>query len=806
MKKKTLLIIMCLLICGLSSAQKLPKERKVWQPEYIANTDKPQPDWDRSQKWQDWAVAKIKNNDFGKESSIVWKVYSDRDNNKTYSEPSSSSAVLPTTLGFMDMFYVADVRNGFALLYTSYFTGKEIEDAKCFGWIPVDNLLLWEECPRTHNKIYQKALVVHDPVKNSSIPEKSPPFLRQPNKTAAENRNQRAKDLDIYFIMKTTIVGDTKYYLLSTGMLVSGRKQTVYGWMPEEYITEWNNRLLIEPTFASKIVDYYKSKNLYPTIFNSREDARQLWTNDKIQNPLWQYSAFSTKRMHEHLMRTPIASDGEIAKDMYRVTTVSSLSSQKKDPEQQKKIEEMKQATDNINVIFVIDATSSMKNYYNSIAVALRKIMNRVYEYPMKTGVVLYKDYSDPDRITVQKLTYNIDEVYKFMEKNKEAIRFDEESDYSAMFLGLETALDAKRMLYDKNHTNFIILIGDAANHRTDPNGIKWQDKVEQLSQKMIDNRINFIAYQVNNNGSNACEDFGMHIGKLQIELLHKLKDKMGSDELMYKLKTNRFYGLSRKSNSVRLPVYNTYKFATSGESETIDGLQEIIFVNIDHFQNFVSEQLTMLETNFIDAAANETGYYDEDILRETMRLYGWKEADINSYIAYLKDGGSAKVSGYATVKTDRAPKGYQLFDYVLFFSQDELEDIIQHLNKINSSYAVHDGKAFQQAIVRIGQAMLGQFHENEIREWDMDKLLGQIYGIPVTLNLCGLDIMRLPYLGKEEYKEYIDVFKDKLENLKRIAGSSDYNGRFQRNGITYYWIPMNDMPGVYEDCDELKK
>ena len=297
--KKTLFVFMCLLICGLSSAQNLPKRCKVSLPEYIANTSKVQSDWEKSQKWQDWAVAKIKSNDFGKANTIVWKVYSDRANNKTYTEPNASSAV-HSTLGFMEQLNVAEIRNGFALVYKTYYTGMDIaKDAQSFGWIPVDNLLLWEECPQTHSKIYQKALVVHDPLKHGTIAEKNPPFYLEPDKKAGVNPNQRAKDLEIYFVMKTVDVGDSKYYLLSRSMLVGNSIQTVYGWMPGEYITEWNQRLLVEPTYASKMIDYYKSKNIFPTIFYEMDDARQLWTNETMNNPLWLYRDFSDKRMHQ---------------------------------------------------------------------------------------------------------------------------------------------------------------------------------------------------------------------------------------------------------------------------------------------------------------------------------------------------------------------------------------------------------------------------------------------------------------------------------------------------------------------------
>jgi hypothetical protein len=802
-KKIILSVSVCLLTCGIAIAQKLPGKCKVSLPEYIANTNKAQPDWTQSQKWQDWAVDKIKNNDFGKTNTMVWKVYSDRANNKTYTEPTASSAV-HSTLAFMDQLNVAEIKDGFALVYKSFYAGLTIKEGLCFGWIPVDNLLLWEECPRSHSKIYQKALVVHDPAKHNSIAEKNPPFFLEPNKKAGVNPSQTAKDLEIYFVMKTAKVGDAKYYLLSRGMLIGSSLQTVYGWMPEEYITEWNQRLLVEPTHASKTVEYYKSKNVYPTIFHEMDDARQLWTNEVTQNPLWLYRDFSAKRMHEYAMRNPILTKGEVGDGIYHVASISSLSSQKIDPELQKKIELLKQAKDNINVIFVIDATSSMKTYFQSVANALTTIMKGDFKYQMKTGVVLYKDYNDPDNIAYKKVSGKIDEISAFVALNQEAIGSSGASDdYDAMFLGLETALDTRKMGYESAQTNFIILIGNAGNRRTDPNGVKWQNNVTKLAQKMFDNRINFLAYQVNHAGSAAYDDFAIQIGKLQKELANKVEDRIKSGELEYKLQTNRLYVLSRKGSSDELPVYDSYQYASSGQSETMAGLQKIIVGNISDFQEFVFKQLTVLESNNANASTGQQGYLVEEKLKEILKLYDWNETDINKYIAYLKDGGATKFIGYAPVQTKKSQD--KLFDYVLFFSQNELEELIQQLNAINSSNVISDAKAFQDAIVKMGQAMLGQFHEDEIRNMDMDKLLGQIYGIPVPLNLCGLDIKKIPNMEKDDLKDYITAFRNKLDRLKRINSDSNYDGRFQRNHITYYWIPMEDMPGVYEDCAELK-
>jgi len=558
-KNIILLVLACMVICTSTTGQSLPKQCKVWLPEYIANTNNVQPDWKKSQKWQDWVIAKIKNNDFGTANTLVWQVYSDRANNQTYTESNNSSAA-HSTLGFMEQLNIAEIRNDFALLYKSNEISNDLKiskDAQCFGWIPIDNLLLWQETPKTHSKIYQKALVIHDPIKHGTTAEKNPSFFLEPDKKAEINSSQRAEEFDIMFVLKTANVGNSKYYLLSRDVLTGSSMQSVYGWVSEEYITEWDQRLLLEPTYNPQTVTHYKSKNMYPTVFYEMDDAREFWTNEKTQNPLWKYNDFSTKRMKTNMMRFPILTV-ETAADIYNVAAIATLNAQ------------------------------------------------------IETSLIM---------------------------------------------------------------------------------------KLEKLIEE----------FKVENDANN-------------IE---------------------------------------------------------------------------------ISIATKKYPYLQEQKLTEILRFYAWTQTDINAYITGLKEGGSAKITGYAPIKTNKSNE--KLFDFVLFFSQTELEELIQQLSKINYTEAVSDAKAFQEAIIKMGQIVLTQFNENEIRNMDMDKLLGQIYGIPVPLNLCDIEIKKISNMDKEDLRDYIIVFENKLEKLKQISSDSNYNGRFVRNNNIYYWIPMNDMPGVYEDCNKLK-
>ncbi|MDR0507077.1 MAG: hypothetical protein LBH32_09735 [Dysgonamonadaceae bacterium] len=550
-----LLALAQLLVNATATGQSLPGKCKVSTPEYIAFGRKVQPDRAMSQTWQDWAVDKIKNNDFGQANSLAWKVYSDRDNNKTYIEPNTLSAV-HSTLGFMEQLYIAEIKNGFALIYKSlYKDALKIKDAQCFGWISVDNLLLWEECPRSHNGVYRKALIIN----NMSDPEhiiENPPFYLEPNEESGINNN--ATTLDIMFVMKTEMVGNTKYYLLSREMMVGNRQQNVYGWMQEEYITEWNHRLSLEPSRGQNAIDYYRSRNICPGVFYEMDDARQLWTNEIMQNPLWEYSDFSRQRMDADKMRFLVFGKGEIAADIYPVAAIVTLKSE------------------------------------------------------ISPGII---------------------------------------------------------------------------------------EKLEDLVAEI----------------------------------------KTGQD-----------------AQNLDIAIITAKKMPLQKQR-----------------------------------------------LKEILKSRKWNETDVNRYISYLKNGGNAVINGYATVKTDKSE--YQLFDYVLLFSQKELEELVQQFSAINSPSVTFDAKAFQDTIVKIGQTIFGQLSEEEIRNMDMDRLLGQIYGIPAPLNLCKIEVNKISGLKEEVLKNYITEFRYKLNRLRKIISDANYDGRFRRNNITYYWIPMEDMPGVYENCNKLK-
>lgn len=736
----------------------------------------------------------------GVKSGYVWTVLSDRENNTTYQEPDRFSKAY-TTLGFREKIYVADVKNGFALVFSSeekQTNFPQIDAPVWKGWVPIKNLLLWNQCPKERNQIYNKGVVVNTPDAGAQI-KQNPNYLFGPNPNASES-SVFSSDLDILYVMKTEEVGDKTYYLLSQRNILNlqGRyDDDLLGWLPNDYLEAWNYRLLLEPTSSSRAVAYYQGKNLVPAIFpegnNGLNNARDYQRTGEAKGFLWIYDKFSPQRMANYRMRNPVLDNSA---ELYHVATLSTFNQIDVDidamNDARRNLQKYKEALNNINMIFVIDNTASMRKYYPAVAESLEEILKKDRKTKLKVGAVLYKDYKDPKTVNYRALTSNVNEIIGFINTNKDNCNSIDPDDYEAMFEGLKTALDATKMKYNSTESNFIVLIGDAGNHRTAPTGENWQKMAKDLAKKMSENNVNFLAYQVNNTGGKADQDFGWQIGVLQEEYAKRISDKIGT-KVDFELKTNRFYALERiNKTQLALPVYDTYKYLAAGQSETTTGLKGIIENNYDDFCKIVDDKIMDL-TSLIQSGGSgkTTGGLQEASVRETLRAMGKSEEEITRMIEAIKKGGVVKFRGWTPLKTKEAP--YNIWDYVLLFSENELAELIRNLDKINS-ISVNEAQAVQDALIAIGQAMIGNFRP----EGSVSDMLKQIYGLPVNLTTCGNfsfeDIIKLP---KDTLAMYINDFNNKLASLKAIRRNKASS--FNQGDLTYYWIRLYDMPGICE-------
>lgn len=822
MKKIILTLFLIIFILPLNSQDLFRIDKfEAWQPNYIKNANGSPEGIRTDQSWQKWCETRIKNGDLGTSTKNIWYANSDRDDNYTYKTPAYNERT-NIKLSFGERVIIAKIQDGFALVFkdaTANNFNKSInKSARFLGWVPIENLLLWQQCPKSRSQIYNKALVVWDAASSDAgfKAQTNPPYIFNPSNPQKVS-GREAKDLDILYIMKKVVVDQHTYYLLSNDPICRDVSTMLYGWLPQEYITEWDQRLTLEPSHSTGTVMYYKDKGLKPVSFSDLSDA-EYYYNNGLNDParamgkaVYQHSDFTATPLAPEIMRLPIV-DKTNNDHIFKVATMTSLSGDKGDgfikkkAELQREIEELTTRQNNINVIFVIDATSSMRNYYQSVANALKRVMtNEFFVNPemgskIRFGVVLYRDYLDHKKlggVETKKLTNDLNDIANYLINVK--VGSEDRDDWEAMFEGLKTSLDCNKMGYRPDQSNFIILIGDAGNHPI-LNGKDMKPEEKEIANLMFKNKINFMAYQVNNKGREEYDEFQYQIGSIQSHLT-KQYEELSQTHMKKVHLTNNFYKFVREDNRDDLPIHILCKFVNQHESESAQELTERTVSLVRDFYNRTTSRISFLR-NSIEGGYKITNPADEAKLREALRYAeGFDENKINSTIRFLKDGGVAKLITYAPEKFRNAD--FNVYEYVLFFSQNEIDEIIRRLAKVDANRQ-NGAKAYQEAIVDLGKAMLGEFSETEIRSMDLNEMMSLIYGLPIKVKTTGGAIDKIIYLDEDRINDIIREFNRKYQELRYIVdnGKDDKGAvrKFTKNGNNFYWIPYLNLPGFETD------
>ena len=249
MKKSLLVVIASVFSSVLTtiSAQTptLPDKCQVFYPEILLNPIVKESEMKSFENSSDFGQRKEPRD------RRFWIVFSDRDNNPTYTAPDGKARYKSLTMN--DNLRIAQIKNGYALVYSEPQADIAYpmisQYAECLGWIPMRKLLLWHSCPTDDHGIYYKALlcVNLDQETDSNLGN----LYRNPSEKG--NFEKLATDMTFYFVMKR----EGNMALLSRTHSLDGRSdKMLYGWVDDQSYVAWNQRSCLEPTWDIKDVEY----------------------------------------------------------------------------------------------------------------------------------------------------------------------------------------------------------------------------------------------------------------------------------------------------------------------------------------------------------------------------------------------------------------------------------------------------------------------------------------------------------------------------------------------------------------------
>lgn len=731
-----------------------------------------------------WAAQASQRN-FGELSEQFWKVYIDRDSVRVYESSSKTSKSKLVTGSFLKDYFVAEVVGDYALLYTEKNVQTNLtisKEAKAFGWVNLDHLLLWSSCPRTRNQVYQKAVIVKDidewhGFKGDTLDFASPKLSKTPN--GVLETGYRANDLDFYFVYK---YADNNSVLLCKNNTISSngiQNSDEWGWMLRGLYTSWNDRICYEPNFGSQI------KMDSVAILETQNAAKTFKNTGAIEHAIWK-EQLTDLRWSPDRVRFPVLSTNAQIVEVGTIGQLGGTSSNSLDPQKKEainqKVNALEKKLQKVNVVFVVDGTSSMKNYYRPMAQALIAAMNRteLQGTTLNFGAVVYRNYADEkEGRLIESKTLSTD--YKGLANwlNNIECRSIGQGHYEAMYNGIEYAID--KMRWNKDNANFLILVGDAANAQPDAKG----KTIDMLVNKLTEKQINFIAFQVNKLDHQAYYDFDTQIQEIESKELAKLTKRKIVYEDFKPTKRGNLFGYHNRDNGFEISA--AFSLARPNESVSPIDLQGLIVEEIETFKQQADNNLaywrkglenlggrTILDPTFVKVL-KEKGFSDKEI-------------------AYMKEKNmQMKVKGFTSMKTN----GHIVFKPVVFMAQAELTQLRNSLANVFQSSTTNRRLDVQQALKKLALSYIGQSKDAE--NVSLQDLFDAMCGITETTGTKIFNDIHIEEItNPNKFPEArFEALLRQIKSGKEVLDqkSTDKTCYFEKNGSRYYYILLEDMP-----------
>lgn len=770
------------------------------------------------------ALALANSKDFGQNTpppiTTYWIVYSDRADNQTYEGPSTTSAKF-STLKWNETLRIAKVQNGMALVYDEPKLGSVYPEisglAKCRGWVPMKNLLLWQSSLANDAGIYNKALLCFNLDEMDQTSKVMGFGYLKPSEQA--EKKPLSTDMNFYFVMKE----ENGMVLLATQSKMAGTvsDDNLLCWVPKPSYVPWNQRSCLEPTWKHADAEYFADKNIEITVYKSnRMDPNEeaggvpFKRKEYVLNSQSQY----IYRMDGDQLRYPILEGTN--KKLYSLSTfttgdgkIGAAGKREKTPkEKADSIQEAKLIKkQNINLAVVIDGTESMKPYYEPVKKALLEATDYFgTAYKLKVGIVIYRDYADePGDGLVEKMPMtsvrNADRIEQFLDNGGTyGIKShpDDKTQAEALFYGINTALE--EFAFPEGESNMMLVVGDCGNDLEDERAPSRQE----LEAKLVAKDIHLMGFQVRNQINTAFSSFNSQMATMMRNSIQANYDKF-TDSVKVKRVVDRdaqnmpigFGYENPRENEPQLYIgrfRNADPNVNGGEMD-VDNLALLLQGAIADFSRTVQEQIDVIRQGAEDAIAQGFLGSGKTATMNISQSYMIKQLGEDWAKLMMESGAMVTFKGYAYKEHT---SGREFFKPIIFISDAEFQELLKRLQPVaqiardpNNRDRTPYINAMKILIRSLAPGITDQDME-KLNNNDITALIGGLHESADALTSYTLEDLSDPLvIDAAKYYSILRDFDTKFKRLRNIRMSTRYEYVKQFNGEKYYWIPIEDLP-----------
>lgn len=748
-----------------------------------------------------------------------WIVYSDRDNNQTYAD--ATGFAKKKTAQFMEAFWVVEEKESFLHIVKyemSMIDEKRVinEGAEDYGWIRKENLLLWGDALINNEKKFSiKGLsIISDPNFMSNITQytsknnelkvfRSPELNDETEKTIAFSK--------FLFIYKK----EKNAFLISQANEFEGpssAKYKIQGWVKASAITEWSDRLCIEPNKKQDAVTERKKYNIKSSILADKIDANQFKNegNPSDLKVMWNDDPYE-KGFEVNKKRFPVLkNENGIIKTGYETDILDKKGTIIVDENEYLKVktecEKKKSLLRKVNIIYVINGNPSMKSYFEPIIGSIKNLNNQLNEMnDYFLGSVVYRDKvsnNNSCETETKELSADKNQLVNFLSQSfAKSEQCNTSSKDDAVFEGVSKAC---RLFSGKElETNVIILIGSAGNSENDPNLNK--EKIAALLSKA---RVHLLAFQATRGSdityTNFIQDFKKIIRKSAESINEKSQESNTAKKANYIPKLD-FKQDEKNENAFKLkypdasPIQGWLVFASVGESFKSEDLTKVVSEIIEGIEFDIE-----IKIEGVNARLNGMGERTKIALNPALLMVF---SEIEDMIKGDKDIVSKLteqnyqffVTGYTPLTTSNLTE--PLYNNILFVTDDEFTKLIEELRlfEVKTSTGSEGREQLQKVFKQILQTYLGSEAKKRFKTIGLGEILGLVTGLSSTSTLLSKykidDLTNEKVLNNSDFIKMVDYITSQSQKLQEIKGKERNKFRYQEDNGDYYWIPAEFMP-----------
>ncbi len=683
---------------------------------------------------------------------------------------------------------------------------------KDLGWVKKKDMLLWSEGLSSNDRGFRiKVMTITTPAKlKIQIDEGMGLFDEGAKKLAFRNDpyavelNGRDSPLfEIFYVYKKE---NGKYLLAKVPNITSGKaKDYVYGWVDENAVIFWRQRQSLEPNWQPPAISERKSFDIQPAVFEFDTQASDfaeqrivhssaLWIDPYTKRKVADWKRFPIFEKNGNIVKTGLVSgifSGSSAKKVELSSEEFAVLS--------KMYNDQRSRSRKINIVFVIDATKSMGPYIQAtkraVTNSIRKLDNASTENEFSYGFVAYRDFSEGDKLSDAKpLSKNPSQILSNI-SDISAFHLNDADQKEAVYTGLSKGVDLFREKTNAEYeTNIIILIGDTGSHEN----LEEMRALDKLKQICLDYQVSILAIQASNLKGDAHEEFVFQMRDLINKSVRLSLSKINTELQDVRQYPDKPSMKKIASTAYRLdlddaPILGGIQYARRGTSIDPEKTSELIQNLIQDLDRGNDSLLNLME-DFMNSVKFNSG---EGTLTPAMAAFLIKAGFSKGQIAtLLATRYQFLFETYLPIEISILKN--ELFAYVLFLDQDELDGLILTLQKLIGE----DRNASKQRsqLADIWREELKTNYgvtEKELKGETIGRLLSLVTDLPTQSPLLAKyrldDFIDLAKMNDQEFRAVKNLIRLKYRQLQSISGEGD--SFFRSNDRKFYWVPYNYLP-----------